>query len=55
MSDRFYHVEINDNAADGAIYTVRSPHGCSVFRTDDPLEAVADRNRRNAALCESEA
>lgn len=53
MTDHFY-IENHPEAADGAVWTVRSPRGVSVFRTADPLEAVAERDRHNSALDLSE-
>lgn len=49
MPFHLFSIEYNPNAADGAIWTVVSPEGTSVWRTPDHEEAIAERDRRNGA------
>lgn len=51
-----FTIEYNPKAADGAVWTVLSPEGTSVFRTESEHEAITYRDERNerAGLTEPE-
>jgi len=44
-----FTIQFNPNAADGAIWSVVSPHNTVIWRTPDQDEAIGERDRLNEA------